>query len=396
MTHKNILITGATGFVGNRLAERLALGTDYNVTAMVHRFSGPGLARLARLPINLIQADLLDEASLLKAVEDCHIIVHLAYGTSGDETVKRRITVSGTENILKAALKKKVRKVIHFSTAAVQGLNPKGTLIDESAPLNPGREIYRSSKAQAEKLAWQFHKEHGLPVVIFRPPIIYGPYGAYWTARILMEIQTGAILVNGGSGSANLIYVDNLVDAVLLAMENNGADGEIFNVVDDDNLTWGQIYEAYANMIGTHPPLQSMSVKEIEDMRKGDVPNDLGSWLIKPLLLIPQFVKTSLRSPEMRSRMMEIPWLRFMKDKMPRQTLDQMKFGKNGNNAPVVELSQPEKQPLPNGDLVELYSSTARFSNEKIKRILGYEQRVSFFEALELIKPWLVYQRIIP
>ena len=107
MTNKNILITGATGFVGNRLAERLALGTDYNVTAMVHRFSGPGLARLARLPINLIQADLLDEASLLKAVENCHIIVHLAYGTSGDETVKRQITVSGTENILKAALKNK-------------------------------------------------------------------------------------------------------------------------------------------------------------------------------------------------------------------------------------------------------------------------------------------------
>ena len=50
MSNKNILITGATGFVGNRLAERLALGTDYNVTAMAHRFSGPGLARLARRP----------------------------------------------------------------------------------------------------------------------------------------------------------------------------------------------------------------------------------------------------------------------------------------------------------------------------------------------------------
>ena len=142
-------------------------------------------------------------------------------------------------------------------------------MIDESAPLNPGKEIYRSSKAQAEKLALQFYKDHGLPVVIFRPPIIYGPYGAYWTARILKEIQTGAILVNGGTGSANLIYVDNLVDAVLLAMENDAADGEIFNVVDDDNMTWGQVYEAYADMIDTHPPLQRMSVKEIEDMRKG-------------------------------------------------------------------------------------------------------------------------------
>ena len=165
MTDKNILITGATGFLGNRLAERLALGTDYSVTAMVHKFSGPGLARLARLPINLIQADLLNEESLSKAAENCHIIVHLAYGTAGDEAVKREITVSGTENILKVALKKKVRKVIHFSTAAVHGLNPKGSVIDESAPFNPGEEIYRSSKAQAEKLVWHFHKEHGLPVL---------------------------------------------------------------------------------------------------------------------------------------------------------------------------------------------------------------------------------------
>lgn len=396
MTNRNILITGATGFVGNRLAERLALGTDYNVIALVHRFSGPGLARLARLPINLIQADLLNETSLLKAAENCHIIVHLAYGTSGDDTVKRQITVSGTENILKVALKKKVRKVIHMSTAAVQGLNPKGSLIDESAPLNPGKEIYRSSKARAEKLVRQFSRNHRLPVVVFRPPIIYGPFGSYWTARIIQEITAGAILVNKGSGSANLIYVDNLVDAILLAMESDAADGEIFNVVDDDNLTWGQVYEAYAGMIESHPPLKSMSVKEIEDMRKGDVPNDLGSWLIKPLLLIPQVVKTSLRSPEMRSRMMEIPWLRFMKDRMPRQTLDQMKCGKNGNKAPTVEPPLPEKKVLPNGDLMELYASRARFSNEKIKKILGYQQRISFSEALELIRPWLKYQRIIP
>ncbi|NIA30109.1 MAG: NAD-dependent epimerase/dehydratase family protein [Actinobacteria bacterium] len=396
MMSKNILITGATGFLGNRLAERLALGTDYNVTAMVHKFSGPGLARLARLPINLIQADLLNEESLLKAAENCHIIVHLAYGTAGDEAVKREITVSGTENILKVALKKKVRKVLHFSTAAVHGLDPKGSVIDESAPFNPGNEIYRFSKAQAEKLVWHYHKEYGLPVVIFRPPIIYGPYGAYWTARIIKEIQTGAILVNGGTGAANLVYVDNLIDAVLLAMENDAADGEAFNVVDDDRMTWGQVYEAYANMIDAHPPLRSMSVKEIEIMSKGDAPNDLGSWFVKPLLLIPQAIKTSLRSPEMRSKMMEIPWLRFMKDRMPRPTLDKMKYGENGNKTATDELPQPVRPSLPNNDLVELYSAQGRFSNNKIKKVLGYEQRIPFNEALDLIRAWLQYQRLIP
>jgi nucleoside-diphosphate-sugar epimerase len=396
MTRSNILITGATGFVGNRLAERLALGTDCRVTAMVHRFSSPGLARLARLPINLIRADLLDEESLLTAADHCDIIVHLAYGTSGDETMKRRITVSGTENILKVALKKKVRKVIHFSTAAVHGLDPKGSVIHESAPLNPGKEIYRSSKAEAEKIVWQFHKDHGLPVVILRPPIIYGPYGVYWTARIVKEIQDGAVLVNGGGGAANLIYVDNLIDAVLLAIENDAADGEAFNAVDDDHMTWGRVYGAYAKMINSHPPMLSMSVKEIDDARKGDFPNDLGSWVVKPFLLLPQAVKTALRSPDMRSKIMEIPWLRFVKDRMPRPTLNKMKYGENGNKPVAAEIPRPVKKAIPNQDLVALYSSQARFSNEKIKKVLGYEQRISFNEALELIEPWLRYQRIIP
>ena len=132
MEDKKILVTGGTGFVGNRLIQRLVLGTDYNVTALIHRFTGPGIARLARLPINLIQADLLDEDTLSMAAENCHVIVHLAYGTAGDETMRRKVTVSGTENVMKVALKKKVRKVIYFSTAAVYGLNGRDNLRDEA------------------------------------------------------------------------------------------------------------------------------------------------------------------------------------------------------------------------------------------------------------------------
>jgi nucleoside-diphosphate-sugar epimerase len=311
--------------------------------------------------------------------------------------MKRQVTVSGTENILKVALEKKVHKVIHFSTAAVHGLNPNGPMVDESAPFNPGREIYRSSKAQAEELVWHYHKKHGLPVVVFRPPIIYGPFGAYWTARIVQEIQTGAILVNNGSGAANLIYVDNLIDAVILAMEKDAANGEAFNVVDDDGLTWGQVYKAYAGLVDSHPPLRSMSVKEIEDMRKADAPNDLRSWFVKPFSLIPHFIKTSFRSPEMRRKMMEIPWLRFMKNHVPRQTLDQMKYGENSNRNVSTKVNEQRVHPLlPDNDLVDLYSSQCRFSNHKIKNVLGFKQRVTFNEALKLIGSWLRYQRSIP
>lgn len=391
----NVLVTGATGFVGCRLVERLVLGTDFNVRAAIHRFSGPGLARLSRLPVELLQADLLDPNSLEAASENCNIIIHLAYGSSGDNKTKREITVSGTENILKAALKNGIQKVIHFSTAAVHGLNPEKPLINESAPFTKSHDVYIKSKVEAEKIVWQYHKEHGLSVVVFRPPIIYGPYGAYWTARIVDEIRKGAILANGGIGAANLIYVDNLIDAVLLAMENDSGDGEAFIIVDDDELNWKEVYEAYAGMLDSYPPIRHMSNEEIETMRKGDEPNDFKSWVVKPFLLVPALVRHSLMSPEMRNEMMQVPWLRFIKNRMSRQRLKEIKYGGNNQQTVTTETTKHRQIRLPSQDLVELYSSHSRFSNEKIKRLLNFTQRITFSEALDLTYSWLRYQRLV-
>ena len=396
MAYSSVLITGATGFLGSRLAERLALGTDYSVTAVVHRLSGPGLARLARIPVKLVLADVLDLESIVTAAENCDIIVHLAYGAAGDESKKREITVSGTENILKAALKRNVRKVIYFSTAAVHGQDPKIPIVDELSPFQDSHDIYRESKIEAEKIVWRYHQEYGLPVVVFRPPLLYGPLGAYWTARIVKEIQNGAILVNGGTGAANLVYVDNAIDAILLAMENDAGDGEAFILVDDDNLTWKQVYEAYASLLGSHPPMRNLTLSEIKDLAKGNYPNDLKSWLVTPFLLVPEMVHTCLQSSAMRSNMMKVPWLRFIKKRFSRDTIKAIKHGENRPESTNVGPVSPNPTPLPSKDLIELYASESRFSNEKIKRILGYKQRITFDEALDLIGSWLRYQRLIP
>ena len=89
MTRKTVLITGASGFVGCRLAERLALGSNWKVVAAVHRFSGPGVARLGRLPGELVSANLLDQQGLTKIAQSAEIIVHLAYGNRGSRKEKR-------------------------------------------------------------------------------------------------------------------------------------------------------------------------------------------------------------------------------------------------------------------------------------------------------------------
>jgi nucleoside-diphosphate-sugar epimerase len=396
MGNETVLVTGATGFVGGRLVERLVLGTDCRVKAMVHRFSGPGLARSARLPVRFVLADLLDLESLIEAAEGCDVIVHCAYGSSGSKSQRRETTVAGTENVLKAALQTGVRKVIHLSSSAVHGRDPKSPVIDESAPFTKDRDVYTVSKIEAEKIVWQYHREHGLPVVVFRPTLIYGPYGRMWTVRIVEEIQSGATLVNGGSGAANLIYVDNLIDAISLAMNKDSGDGEAFTLVDDERLTWYDVYKSYADMMGSHPPLQSLSAEEIEAMKKANEPSVFKSWVLTPLLMVPEMVRCSLRSPEIQDRMEEIPWMAFATKLVPRHIKDRIKGKDESRGTAPADTPRSSHIRLPGRDMVELYASHSRFSNEKVKKVLGYRQRIPFDEAMILTRSWLRYQRLIP
>jgi nucleoside-diphosphate-sugar epimerase len=394
MNERTVLVTGATGFVGSRLVERLVLGTDDRVKAMVRRFSGPGLARLARLPVKLVLADLLDLDGLIEAAKDCDIIVHCAYGRSGDAKHQREVTVSGTENVLQAALQDNVRKVIYLSSAAVYGRDPKIPVVDESAPFRNDHDVYCVSKTEAENVVWRYYRERGLPVVIFRPTRIYGPYGRMWTARIVKEIQSGAILVDGGRGAANLIYIDNLIDAIMLAMDKDAGDGEAFILVDDERLAWKDVYESYADMIGDPPPLQKL--EEVEAMMRANEQDGVREWVVAPLLIIPAMVKYSLHSPEFRTHVKRVPWLRSIIERLPRHFKDQLKgAGKNHSDAPA-DIVPSSHVRLPGKEMIELYASQSYFSNEKVKRVLGYAQRITFDEAMDLTGSWLRYQRLIP
>jgi len=396
MADKTVLITGATGFVGSRLVERLALGTGYKVKAMVHRFSGPGLARLARLPVELVLADLLDLDALGEAAKNCEFIVHCAYGSKGSAKLREEITISGTENVLKTAQQAGVRKVIYLSSAAVHGRNPKSPIVDETTPFGNDDDVYSVSKTEAEKLVWRYHREYDLPVVVFRPTLIYGPYGDTWSARIVKEIQTGAILVNGGKGIANFIYVDNLIDAILLAMEKDSGDGEAFILTDDEQLNWQDVYQRYAEMMNTYPPFQSMSVEEIKTMRKNGRPSTFNQWFIMPGQIASEVARHSFGPPEIRRKIRQIPWMKFVLKLVPKQFKERIK-GKNENRGPVLAGKATANQiQLPGQEMVELYASQAHFSNQKVKQVLGYTQRITFAEATELIHAWLQYQRLIP
>lgn len=393
MADKSILITGASGFVGSRLAARLVLGEEMSVRAFVHRLSSPGVARLSRLPIKMIFGDLLDVASLSAAIEGCEVVVHLAYGNSGDPSKQEETTILGTENLLKVALEKNIKKVIYLSTAAVHGLKSKEASIDESATFEKCKNVYRRSKIKAEQIVWKYIHQHKLPVVIFRPPLIYGPYGADWTVRIVNEIKNGAILINGGKGVANLVYVDNLIEAILLAIKKDSGDGEAFFVVDDEYPSWKEVYNAYSKMISVYPTMINMTFEEIKKLRNG---NPIRKNIIAPFFVVPSMFRTCFESAKFRRELKQIPWIEFLINRIPRDILEGMKGQEKKNDISSSDEIDGGILLLPNKDLVDLYSSQARYSNVKIKKMLGYKQLVPFEKAMDLTCSWLRYQRLVP
>ena len=112
------------------------------------------------------------------------------------------------------------------------GADPREGTIDEESPLATPTTPYDLMKREAEDVVWSFHSEAGLPVVVLRPPLIFGPGGRRWTVAILREILSGATMIDGGRGKANFLHVDNLVDAILASIGDGlSIQDKDFNVV---------------------------------------------------------------------------------------------------------------------------------------------------------------------
>ena len=241
-----VLITGVNGFIAGHLAERL-LGEGCKVRGTVRR---PGAAGwLAEQGVEIVQADLLDRASLVRAAEGCGAVVHAAAWTGGPGLPPEqawRSNVDGTDNVLAAAALASVERFIYISSVAVYGLN-RSPIIEESAATPPVGQLYPDSKIAAEGLV----RKSGLPTVVARPASTYGPRGAAWTIGIVEAIQHHRLMLLGrDDGLVTPGYIDNVVDGLWLTLVHPAALGGTFNLCDDRSVTYRQFYLAYARMVG--------------------------------------------------------------------------------------------------------------------------------------------------
>lgn len=249
------LVTGATGFIGTHLVKVLVeKGRD--VRCLVRKTSNT--KKIEALGVKLFYGDLLDKDSLEGAVKGIDVIYHLAgeVFTSQKERYYQ-VNLGGLNNLLATCLKNSVRKIIHFSSNSSVGPNP-----DRKIPVNedtPCRPIvpYGKSKLEGEHTIKHFSKEYGLPTVIIRPPVVYGP-GVSKSSRVftfLNLINKGLFRVVGdGENLISLCYIDNLIHGVLLAEAEKNAEGETYFIADERPYSINEIAEILAKEEGKKLP----------------------------------------------------------------------------------------------------------------------------------------------
>jgi nucleoside-diphosphate-sugar epimerase len=243
------LLTGGTGFIGGRLAERLVQEGN-QVRCLVR--SSSDTSRLDELKVEIAVGDLTSAGSLARAAEGCRYVVHCGALVSDWATAEeiRRINLEGTRNLLRASVDASVQRFLHFSTTDIYGY-PGGAAIDETHAGTRFRNWYAHTKLAAELEVRRVATAHGLDAVILRPATVYGPGSTDVVGEIARAIRgRNMVLVDRGRAVAGLCYVDNLMDAAVLALRHETAPGHAFNVTDGLDTTWKEFTDGLAEGLG--------------------------------------------------------------------------------------------------------------------------------------------------
>jgi 2-alkyl-3-oxoalkanoate reductase len=342
---ETILVTGAGGFVGGTLVEALHFAGNYRVLAGIARWSSA--PRIARLPVTLLQCDILKPDELADAFAGVDYVIHCA---ASDD---RRIIVEGTKNVLSAAVKTGVRRVIHLSSVAVYG-EATGEIDEETEPPPGTLSAYGEAKTAAEALCKDVRRD--LDVVIMRPSIIYGPFSSRWTMLYALRLKSGRWRHLGalGQGKCNLVHVHDVVRYTISALRQDGVAGEVFNLNGSEAVTWNDYLKRFNHQLG----LPAMASQTTGHTR-------FKTGAMGPIRAIGKYAVKHHRP--------QLLWLSHRSDNLKR----------------LMQQTELTLKCTPSPEELSLFSRDAYYLTTKAERAFGFRSKISVDEGLAMSVAWL-------
>jgi 2-alkyl-3-oxoalkanoate reductase len=279
------LVTGATGFLGSHIAERLLRRGD-SVRALVRPTSDTSF--LESLGVELVRGDVTDAPSLSPALDGIDVVFHAAALVSdwGPWEGFRTVTINGTRNMFKAAVAAGTPRFLYVSTDAVYRYQDLRKGVTEESPLETHfgpLDYYRRSKTAAEKIAQRFQRD-GHAVSIVRPALILGERDVAMLPGVVAFLKGPlSFYIGNGRNPLPYVYAGDVADLCIRAATNDLAKGQIYNAVSDEPVTQRDLFQTAAEIVNVRQPKWHMPFRLLYAITAAiEVKSRIGGWDSRP------------------------------------------------------------------------------------------------------------------
>jgi nucleoside-diphosphate-sugar epimerase len=281
---------------------------------------------------------------LAEAFAGVDYVIHCAVGES-------EVIVRGTENVLDAAAKAGVKRVVHISSVATYGR--AAGQVDEQTKAPPETlTSYGKAKVASEEVC----KEARVDVVVLRPSVIYGPFSAIWTVRNALRLRAGRWKHLGalGEGKCNLVHVHDVVRFAIAAVKQAGAGGEVFNINGPEIITWNDYMERFNKHLGL-PKIAAQAA---------------GRTHFKTSMMLPV---RAIGKYALKNHAPQLRWLAQRSDRLQR----------------LMQQTELTLKCTPDSDELFLFGLDAHYLPDKAERVFGFRSGIGVDAGLAMSVAWL-------
>lgn len=248
LSGKPVLVTGATGFIGSRLAELLSVQEGANVTGIGRNLDR--IPRLNELDIEMRSVDLLHTDEVEKVVAGKEFIFNVAGVLDSDPEKARTVNVEATRKLAELAVEAGVKRIIHVSTVGVYDMSGPETVTEDMPLAYDHPATYPRTKARSERVLKDATQNSSTEVAVVRPSMVYGPGPGVWTVTMFKNIVKGdPVFLGDGSSHFNPVYIDDVAGLLIRCATSPKAAGEAFNA-SAEVTTWKNFMNHYSELSG--------------------------------------------------------------------------------------------------------------------------------------------------